>query len=127
MTRRRHPFTHQSGGHPSLLPPRLRPYPDAPPSHCGAACLHPASQVLGKKDVEIGVADKLGVEQFIAAWKLLGLTVEHAMVFGIFNKFGQDMRGQMPCVVGEGVACIPLFPPPPPRPRTPLSPNPSVP
>jgi hypothetical protein len=58
-----------------------------------------ALQVLGKKDVELGVKDRLSVDQFAAAWSSLGVSISHGYVNALFNKYGHNARGNMPVMV----------------------------
>jgi hypothetical protein len=57
-------------------------------------------QVLGKRDVHVGLQDKLTTAQFQALWSMLGLDLSPNYVMAIFNKYGQDAHGRMPILVG---------------------------
>ena len=56
-------------------------------------------KVLGKRDVEISVTDKIDSSSFADVWKLLGVPLSAQFCFAIFNKYGQDSRGRMPVLV----------------------------
>jgi hypothetical protein len=55
--------------------------------------------VLNKKDVELGPKDKVSVQQFIDAWRGLGVLVASSSAAAIYNKYGQDINGKLPVMV----------------------------
>jgi len=67
-------------------------------------------QVLGKKDVHVGVQDTVSTSQFAQIWSSLGLRISSGYVDAIFNKYGHNSHGRMPIMVRiEGViVCLSL-------------------
>lgn len=57
------------------------------------------SQVMKKKHTEIGLVDKLKVPQFQEVWRSLGFPLPAKVVNALFNKYGQDVHGQLPVTV----------------------------
>ena len=53
-------------------------------------------KVLGKKDVEIQLVDKVTPEQLSAVWGSLGVSLSPQLAYAVFNKIGQDVKGRMP-------------------------------
>lgn len=72
---------------------------------CILSALFCTLQVLGKKDIELGVRDTLSTSQFAAAWTSLGVSISPGYVDAVFNKYGQTSRGMLPVMVGLLVAC----------------------
>jgi len=57
-------------------------------------------QVLGRSGhSEVAASDKVDVQGFVQAWALLGLAVSTAHAAGLFNRYGQDVRGRLPVMV----------------------------
>jgi hypothetical protein len=61
--------------------------------------------VLGKKDIELGVKDRMSVDQFAAAWSSLGVSISPGYVSALFNKYGHNVRGNMPVMVSREPGC----------------------
>ncbi|WIA35025.1 hypothetical protein OEZ86_003516 [Tetradesmus obliquus] len=58
------------------------------------------AQVLGRSGhSEVAASDKVDVQGFVQAWALLGLAVSTAHAAGLFNRYGQDVRGRLPVMV----------------------------
>jgi hypothetical protein len=61
-------------------------------------------QVLGRSGhSDVAVTDKVDVASFVQAWALLGLPVSSSYAAGLFNKYGQDVRGRLPVMVSSSV------------------------
>lgn len=57
-------------------------------------------QVLGRPGpTEVAAGDKVDVGQFIQAWRPLGVSINSSHAAGLFNKYGQDIRGRLPVMV----------------------------
>lgn len=52
--------------------------------------------MLGKRELDINVADKMSTAQFKAAWASLGVSITPGYIDAIFNKYGHDRNGLMP-------------------------------
>jgi hypothetical protein len=60
--------------------------------------------VLGRSGhSDVAVSDKVDVASFVQAWALLGLPVTSSHAAGLFNKYGQDVRGRLPVMVSSSV------------------------
>lgn len=58
-------------------------------------------QVLGRAGhTDVAATDKVDLWQFTQAWSLLGVDVSSSHAAGMFNKYGQDIRGLLPVTVG---------------------------
>lgn len=58
--------------------------------------------MLGKRDVNVTMSDKVTSQQFMDAWRELGLSVGQDLAYATFNKYGQDVKGMMPVLVSTG-------------------------
>lgn len=67
---------------------------------CWLTCrVSTVTQVLKKKDVSIGLTDKVSIAQFCEVWRLLGLPLPANIATAMFNKYGQDAAGRLPVTV----------------------------
>jgi hypothetical protein len=54
----------------------------------------------------VAISDKADVAGFVQAWALLGLPVSSSHAAGLFNKYGQDIRGRLPVMVSSSVLML---------------------